>query len=164
MVARRIGGLHRFTLRAEGEGLVRQPGAVFERLAGIIEQNLPPSGFTDAVRRIIERELVPQPVLIKRVGTDEVVQPANRLKQGSVVPAGIDELRQLGEFRPVLPPIILLGALAQGLVAQGPDLPLIPNREIGRQAERLRILPDQVEAEGVDGADLRTAEQKLLAA
>ncbi len=112
-------------------------------------------------RVIKERKAGFQPVPRGGIGPGVGVEPPDVLLNGGVVPAGGQEFHEAGEGG-VLCGIELFQDPVHGVLLQDFLFGLVQHAEVRGNAEVLEVLPHEVAAEGVYGADVRGGEEHLL--
>ena len=139
------------------EQLLRGPG----RAGGLLHQNIMPAGAGKAVLVLPRGQHLVQLFIVVRQGAEEVIDLQNRLPRRLVGAALAVEVGEGAEVR------ILIGrfqCLGEGRVPQHLHAAGVGGGEVGRDVQRLKVLAEQVEAEGVDGADGGSLQQHPLAA
>ena len=139
------------------EQLLRGPG----RAGGLLHQNIMPAGAGKAVLVLPRGQHLVQLFIVVRQGAEEVVDLQNRLPRRLVGAALAVEVGKGAEVR------ILIGRfqrLGEGRVPQHLHAAGVGRGEVRRDVQRLKVLVEQVEAEGVDGADGGSLQQHPLAA
>ena len=147
-----------FTVVQRGaEQLLRSPG----RAGGLLHQDVMPAGAGKAVLVLPRGQHLVQLFIVVRQGAEEVVDLQNRLPRRLVGAALAVEVGEGAEVR------ILIGRfqrLGEGRVPQHLHAAGVGRGEVRRDVQRLKVLVEQVEAEGIDGADGGSLQQHPLAA
>ena len=139
------------------EQLLRSPG----RAGGLLHQNIMPAGAGKAVLILPRGQHLVQLFIVVRQGAEEVIDLQNSLPRRLVGAALAVEVGEGAEVR------ILIGRfqrLGEGRVPQHLHAAGVGRGEVRRDVQRLKVLVEQVEAEGVDGADGGSLQQHPLAA
>ena len=139
------------------EQLLRSPG----RAGGLLHQNIMPAGAGKAVLILPRGQHLVQLFIVVRQGAEEVIDLQNSLPRRLVGAALAVEVGKGAEVR------ILIGRfqrLGEGRVPQHLHAAGVGRGEVRRDVQRLKVLVEQVEAEGVDGADGGSLQQHPLAA
>ena len=139
------------------EQLLRSPG----RAGGLLHQNIMPAGAGKAVLILPRGQHLVQLFIVVGQGAEEVIDLQNRLPRRLVGAALAVEVGEGAEVR------ILIGRfqrLGEGRVPQHLHAAGVGRGEVRRDVQRLKVLVEQVEAEGVDGTDGGSLQQHPLAA
>ena len=139
------------------EQLLRGPG----RAGCLLHQNIMPAGAGKAVLVLPRGQHLVQLFIVVGQGAEEVIDLQNRLPRRLVGAALAVEVGKGAEVR------ILIGRfqrLGEGRVPQHLHAAGIGRGEVRRDVQRLKVLVEQVEAEGIDGADGGSLQQHPLAA
>ena len=139
------------------EQLLRGPG----RAGGLLHQNIMPAGAGKAVLVLPRCQHLVQLFIVVRQGAEEVIDLQNSLPRRLVGAALAVEVGKGAEVR------ILIGRfqrLGEGRVPQHLHAAGVGRGEVRRDVQRLKVLVEQVEAEGVDGADGGSLQKHPLAA
>ena len=139
------------------EQLLRSPG----RAGGLLHQNIMPAGAGKAVLVLPRSQHLVQLFIVVRQGAEEVIDLQDGLPRRLVGAALAVEVGEGAEVR------ILIGRfqrLGEGRVPQHLHAAGVGRGEVRRDVQRLKVLVEQVEAEGVDGADGGSLQKHPLAA
>ena len=120
-----------------------------------------PAGAGKAVLVLPRGQHLVQLFIVVRQGAEEVIDLQNRLPRRLVGAALAVEVGKGAEIR------VLIGRfqrLGEGRVPQHLHAAGVGRGEVRRDVQRLKVLVEQVEAEGVDGADGGSLQQHPLAA
>ena len=139
------------------EQLLRSPG----RAGCLLHQNIMPAGAGKAVLFLPRGQHLVQLFIVVRQGAEEVIDLQNSLPRRLVGAALAVEVGEGAEVR------ILIGRfqrLGEGRVPQHLHAAGVGRGKVRRDVQRLKVLVEQVKAEGIDGADGGSLQQHPLAA